>query len=311
MPLGAMLRRAAGALLQQRRSPTACCRAATTDAAAVAAEAARLSEKQQRRMDVLIVGGSSGVGAALARRLSLRGDRVSLCLAGRRASQLEGVAEGCRSRGGAAVSTTVGDVGREADAARMCAAFVDTLRDGALPVVVCNQGIGAPGPTDAFSADAFGAVLQTNVTGVALTLRALLPVLRAAPASQIVVTSSVLGLRPPSAGGNAAYTSSKHAVEGLVEAVRLEVAGSGIKLGVVNPGGIRTEWFDDQTKGGYTQAVDTTNFLAVEEVVDALLAIIDQAPSTDIRRIVLENHTPLAAHELDLAVREDGDRGGS
>lgn len=106
-----------------------------------------------------------------------------------------------------------------------------------------------------------------------------------------MVTGSVLGLRPPSRGGNAIYTTSKHALEGLVAAMRTEVAGSSVKLGVVNPGGVKTTWFADEAKGGYTagHAPDTSGFLEAEEVVDALLAVIDQDKSTDIRQIVIEN----------------------
>jgi short-subunit dehydrogenase len=76
--------------------------------------------------------------------------------------------------------------------------------------------------------------------------------------------------------------------------VRNEYAGTGVKIGVVNPGGVRTEWFADPAKGGYTEEdrPDTSGFLEVEEVVDALLSVIDQAATTDIRRIVLENHRP-------------------
>ena len=127
-----------------------------------------------------------------------------------------------------------------------------------------------------------------------LTLREVLPLLSRAPTSQIVVTGSVLGLRSPSSGGNVVYTASKHAVEGVVDAVRNEFAGSGVKIGVVNPGGVRTEWFDDPRKGGYSNEnkPDTSSFLHVEEVVDALLAVIDQDATTDIRRIVVENHVP-------------------
>ena len=115
--------------------------------------------------------------------------------------------------------------------------------------------------------------------------------LQEAAASQIVVTGSVLGLRPPSRGGNAIYTASKYAIEGLVDSVRNEVTGSGLKIGVVNPGGIQTTWFADPTKGGYSDAdrPDTTKFIEVDEVVDALVSVIDQGSQTDIRRIVLEN----------------------
>jgi short-subunit dehydrogenase len=254
----------------------------------------RLSQKWQRPLNALIVGASSGIGAALAKRLSTRGSHISLCLVGRRLAPLDAVAEACR-RQGAKVSVVAGDATSEADVARISSNFADTMQNStALPVVVCNAGVGAPGPTAEISAAACSAVLGTNVTGVMLTLREVLPLLSRAPTSQIVVTGSVLGLRSPSSGGNVVYTASKHAVEGVVDAVRNEFAGSGVKIGVVNPGGVRTEWFDDPRKGGYSNEnkPDTSSFLHVEEVVDALLAVIDQDATTDIRRIVVENHVP-------------------
>ena len=104
-------------------------------------------------------------------------------------------------------------------------------------------------------------------------------------------------------------------------AVRNELVGTGVKIGVVNPAGVRahnvfqtprplsrsilacavtddtgaatqvqTEWFEDEAKGGHTSdRPDTSRFLDVDEVVDAMLLIIDQAETTDCRRIVLEN----------------------
>jgi short-subunit dehydrogenase len=252
----------------------------------------RLSQKQQRPLNTLIVGASSGIGAALAKRLSTRGSHISLCLVGRRLAPLEDVAESCRSHG-AKVTVIDGDATSEADVARIGSHFSDSMQNSsALPVVVCNAGVGAPGATTDISAAACSAVLSTNVTGVILILREVLPLLSRAPTSQIVVTGSVLGLRPPSCGGNVVYTASKHAVEGVVDTVRNEFAGTGVKIGVVNPGGVRTEWFDDPRKGGYSKEnkPDTSSFLHVEEVVDALLAVIDQDSTTDIRRIVLENH---------------------
>jgi NAD(P)-dependent dehydrogenase (short-subunit alcohol dehydrogenase family) len=169
------------------------------------------------------------------------------------------------------------------------------MRDSsAFPVAILNAGVGAPSATTQVSAASCDTVLGTNVTGVILALRELLPLLSRAPASQVVVTGSVLGLRPPSSGGNVVYTASKHAIEGIVDAVRNEFAGTGVKVGVVNPGGVRTDWFDDPCKGGYSaeNRPDTSRFLHVDEVVDAMLAVIDQDATTDIRRIVLENHAP-------------------
>ena len=58
---------------------------------------------------------------------------------------------------------------------RMCAGFAASVRSSdALPVVVCNAGVGAPGPTDSISADAFDSVMSTNVRGVGLTFREVL-----------------------------------------------------------------------------------------------------------------------------------------
>lgn len=260
----------------------------------VPCELARLRQKRQRPLNALIVGASSGIGAALARRLSTRGNHISLCLAGRRLPALEAVAEACRSQG-ANVSVVAGDVGSEADVVRISSHFADTMRDSsAFPVAILNAGVGAPSATTQVSAASCDTVLGTNVTGVILALRELLPLLSRAPASQVVVTGSVLGLRPPSSGGNVVYTASKHAIEGVVDAVRNEFAGTGVKVGVVNPGGVRTDWFDDPCKGGYSteNRPDTSRFLHVDEVVDAMLAVIDQDATTDIRRIVLENHAP-------------------
>ena len=129
----------------------------------------RLRAKQQRPLNVLIVGASSGIGALLAKRLSLRGAHISLCLVGRRAALIGEVAEGCRSSG-ASVRAIVADASKETDCARMCAEYAGTLlSQEALPVVVCNAGVGAPGDINTVSPSSFDAVMDTNVKSVWLT----------------------------------------------------------------------------------------------------------------------------------------------
>jgi NADP-dependent 3-hydroxy acid dehydrogenase YdfG len=99
---------------------------------------------------------------------------------------------------------------------------------GGVDVLIANAGVARKGPIDAVSGDDFKTVMQTNVKGVFLWMRAVLPYMRTAQKGQIIVTSSIMSMR--TAPGSALYAASKHAVDGMVGCVRKDLAGSGIKV---------------------------------------------------------------------------------
>jgi NAD(P)-dependent dehydrogenase (short-subunit alcohol dehydrogenase family) len=119
-------------------------------------------------------------------------------------------------------------------------AFARRVRDhyGAVHVVVNNAGVTVSQTIDALSYDDFEWLMAINFWGVVHGTKAFLPYLREAGEAALVNVSSVFGLIAfPTQG---AYNASKFAVRGFTEALRLELAGSGITVSSVHPGGIRT-----------------------------------------------------------------------
>lgn len=183
---------------------------------------------------ILITGGSSGIGAALALEYAAPG--VFLALTGRDAGRLEEIAATCRTRG-AEVEATVIDV---ADRAAM-EAYVAALDDRRpLDLVVANAGIsagtaaGGSGPMTGESAEQTRRILGVNLDGVLNTVLPLLPRFRARGGGQVALVSSMAAFR--GFPGAPAYCASKAAVKVWGESLRGWLAPEGVKVSVICPG---------------------------------------------------------------------------
>lgn len=199
-------------------------------------------------------GASSGIGEATAKLLAREG--YSLFLTGRNEANLKRVADACRaihqeepygdSRPPLHVHESSGDVADEADCERLmreCLSHSQTIHAAILNAGI-GRGTGALVDTTARELDE---VLRTNVRGVYLFLVRLMPVMRRQGHGQIVVTSSVKGIRAGPTGG--IYCASKYAVEGLVASARCELKGSGVKIGTVNPAGTHKQGREMEGEG--------------------------------------------------------------
>lgn len=182
---------------------------------------------------ILVTGASSGFGARTARALAARGHRV---WAGFRDPSGKGAVAAAELRAwaastGADVRVVRLDVTRDAD---VDAALAQILADGGLDVLVSNAGVACGGLTETFSPEVLRAVFEVNVFGLQRMLRAALPGFRARRAGHVIVVSSVLGREVTPFLGP--YVASKHAVEGLIEGYRVELAPLGVEVTSVQPG---------------------------------------------------------------------------
>eukprot|EP00937_MAST-01D_sp_MAST-1D-sp2_P002075 g2075.t1 len=240
--------------------------------------------------NLFITGGSNGIGAAIARLYGRRGTAVFFT--GRDAGACRVLADEINDAGVGSAGFALGDVGDEADVARCCAeaaAFFEGKNSGTVDVLVANAGCGGGRmPLEATEASLFDRQFSTNVKGVYLFLRALLPQMKARGAGQIVVTSSVAGIRPIPNG--AIYASTKWAVEGLVRSVREELkAAPGVKIATINPGPVDTLWWKFEERGGRRpDGAIPERMLTPEDCAEAARTIIDQAETSDIGSIVLD-----------------------
>jgi short-subunit dehydrogenase len=182
-----------------------------------------------------VTGAASGIGEALAVALAGRG--CSLVLLDRDADRLAAVAARLRADHPAAtVDTVVVDL---ADAAATQRAVEQVAAaHPRLGLLVNNAGVALGGRFDQVTLEEFEWVQAINLHAVVRLTHGLLPVLKANPGSHLVNVSSLFGLIAPA--GQTAYATSKFAVRGFTEALRAELAGDGVGVTCVHPGGIRT-----------------------------------------------------------------------
>lgn len=185
----------------------------------------------------LISGASAGIGAATAIALAARGCAVTLLA--RRHDRLEEVAQRIRAAGGR-VHAVAGDVTSDDDVARAVEQTVAAF--GGLDIAIANAGRGYHGSLADTPPDAMARLMDLNYMGTFLVARAALPHLLRARRANLVIVSSIVGRRGLGWGG--AYAATKFAQVGLAESLRVELAGTPVRVSVVFPVGTDTEFRD-------------------------------------------------------------------
>src|SRR6202453_3102751 len=179
-----------------------------------------------------ITGTSKGVGRVWAQAALARGDRVAATA--RDVKTLAPLVE----RYGDLVAPLALDVTTRA-AASAAIAFAHE-RFGRLDVVVNNAGYGLFGTIEEVSESEARAQLETNLFGALWVTQAALPFMRAQGSGHIIQVSSIGGVNAfPTVG---LYHASKWGLEGFSQSLAAEVAGFGIKVTIVEPGGFATDW---------------------------------------------------------------------
>ena len=197
----------------------------------------------------LITGASSGIGAAVARRLHELGVRVATL----------------SRRGGD------GPLDLEADV-RDRAAVVNAVNQaagqlGGLDIVVANSGVGMYGPFTELSAEDAEAMIDTNLKGVINTAAATVPQLIASGGGDFISVASVAGVN--AFPGEAVYNASKFGQVGFVRALDIELREHGVRCSNICPGGVTTEFAlgTGRTAGD----PDLDAMMTADEVADVVL----------------------------------------
>ncbi len=215
---------------------------------------------------ILITGATAGIGRATALRLARAGHRVFAT--GRRAHALDALA---KEAAGTKLETLVLDVTKPESIAA-AKAEIDRRTDGyGVDALVNNAGFGKVGPLEEVTDESLRAQYETNVFGLMAMTRAFVPQMRERRSGRVVNVSSVGGkVTFPMMG---AYNSTKYAVESLSDALRVELRPFGVKVVVIEPGSIATE-FSEVAMGTLTETNASPYASAIADA-DAMRAKFD------------------------------------
>jgi len=215
-----------------------------------------------------ITGASTGIGAATARHAVEAGWQV--VLGARSEDKLAALAEELGGEERAlAIRCDVTDWDDQQ-------AFVQAAleRFGGLDATLANAGFGAKRGFLEESVEHWKAMIDTNVYGCALTIRAALPHFRERGQGHFLLTSSVAGrLNLP----GSLYSATKHAVTAMGHSLRAELEDSGIRVTLIEPGMVATPFFDNPP----SRALDA------DDVARAVIYALEQPPTVEINEILI------------------------
>jgi len=214
--------------------------------------------EQDMPKTTLITGANRGIGLAMARLATERGDRV-LAAARRPGAALALADLARRNRNVLVLNLDVTDPDEMAAAAA-------ALDDAPIDLLICNAGqyLARGGLDDPeYTYDAWHTMMMTNVAGIFFTVRALLSRLRQAAEPKIAIVSSIMASSEQAPGGAYIYRASKAAATNLARNLAVDLKEQGIAVGAYHPGWVRTDM------GGPSAAID------VEESAKGLLQRFD------------------------------------
>ena len=223
---------------------------------------------------VLVTGGSSGIGLATAKMLADEGARVAIT--GRDMEKLEAAAKEIGD-GTLTLRADLMDATSITDMAATLGTHFKTL-----DVLFANAGVSGPTPLGNTTPDAFETILRTNVTGVFLTVQAVLPTM--VDGGAIILNGSVM--RQMGNPGASAYAATKGAVTSMAKVFASELAPRGIRVNCVIPGATRTPiWTTgaragipiEETMHAISRSIPIGRMAEPEEIAEAVLFLASDA----------------------------------
>ncbi len=222
----------------------------------------------------LITGAGRGIGRAISLQLAELGAHSILC--GRSRHALEQTATAIKDAGGrtSAIQCDVTDL----HAVELLAKQIE-LNFHRLDVLVNNAGISGPsGPLLELPPDAWDQVMNTNLRGVYYSIRALAPLMIKAHAGHIINISSLAGKNP--VPQLAAYSASKWGLNGFTYSVAEELREHNIRVSVLCPGSVHTEFSPHAGK-------NAEKMLQATDVAHVVAMLVTQAPQSFVSEILL------------------------
>jgi 3-oxoacyl-[acyl-carrier protein] reductase len=219
----------------------------------------------------LVTGGGRGIGKAIAQRLAKLGAAVSIC--GRNEEPLMRTAQELRALG-VRVHARTADVTQHGEIAQLVESTEQEL--GPITILVNNAGIGGFGPFQEKSEEEWDHVLNTNLKSVFLVSRAVAPSMIRRGGGDIINISSLAGKNTFAGGG--IYCASKWGLQGLSGCMAEDLRGYGIRVSVICPGSVATEFSGRGPK-------DAERVLTAEDVAHAVGMVAVQGPRSFISEV--------------------------
>jgi NAD(P)-dependent dehydrogenase (short-subunit alcohol dehydrogenase family) len=198
----------------------------------------------KRPKTVLITGCSTGIGYCVAMGLHDRGYQVFAT------ARKQADVEKLKQQG---LNTLLLDLD-DSHSIRNCVAQILAQTDGHIDVLFNNGAYGQPGAVEDLRRDVLKAQLETNLLGTMELTNLVIPAMRQHGFGRIIQNSSVLGLISLPFRG--AYNTSKYALEGLSDTLRLELHGTGIHVSLIEPGPIESQ-FRKNALSAYQKNIDS------------------------------------------------------
>lgn len=229
--------------------------------------------KKLQGKTALITGASAGIGWASA--IALAEEGANLVLTARRAERLKELEASIVKAGGKSVSV-IGDAREEETAQKAVAAAIKSF--GALDILINNVGVGNyKNLVDTSPAD-FDEMMDSNVRTTFLFTRYAVPHMIERKSGTILMISSMAGIY--GFAGEAVYCATKFAQVGFAQALDKELRPHGIKVGVICPGGVKTEFA--LGKGRTEKSVAESGMLDARDVAGAVLLACTQSKGSRI-----------------------------
>ena len=217
----------------------------------------------------VITGASSGIGLEVAKKFAAAGCRVVLIA--RESPRLASALEAVKKVKADATAVAL-DVTDEAAVAKVFAGI------GPVDILVNNAGVGFGTDLATAKMDDFRRIFETNVTGVFLCTRAVLPGMKDRKRGHVINVSSIVGkVANPTAP---LYCASKHALNGYNSGLQQQVAADKIRVSMVSPAAVDTAYWDGRQ-------VDRSKFLRPDEVAEAIFFVANQPEGVLIKDIDL------------------------
>lgn len=199
---------------------------------------------------VVITGASSGIGTDIALEVA-KGGGIPILLA-RRMSKLEELAMTIEQDYKVHAYAIPLDVSCEQDVARVFASIYEQI--GEIDVLINNAGFALFKNAHETTTEDVRSMFEVNVFGLIACTTAVLPTMKLKNAGQIINVASIIGKIPTPKAST--YAATKHAVLGFTNALRMETSDTNIQITAINPGPVKTEFFNlADESGDYTKNI--------------------------------------------------------